>query len=204
MTQNGISNISSDMTVDNLDISGNTISSTDTNGDINLTTDGSGNVTGLGLDLITSFSATSGTVLDIAIPTTYDFFYIFIGKTVPAAEWIMQVSDDNGSTFKTSGYQSNIIRNTWNGGTYTNKNSTSSFYLANGASGAEDNLIVIKFTRGSDSIFPGIEVFYNYQNTFGLGGGQYLSSLSTNYIRLTTIGALTITNLVGSLYGAKA
>jgi len=44
MTQNAINNTASILSVDNLTLDGNTISSTDTNGDIILAPDGSGNV----------------------------------------------------------------------------------------------------------------------------------------------------------------
>lgn len=44
MTQNSINNSSSDLTVDNLYLDGNTLSSTDTNGNVVLAPDGTGNV----------------------------------------------------------------------------------------------------------------------------------------------------------------
>lgn len=103
-----------------------------------------------GLVLISAQSASSSSAIsftNLSLGTPYRRYMVMWRGVVPATDGAtlrMEMSNDNGSSWITSGYQAGCNVNAYNSATVTNTNSTSAWLM----SGALDNGVSTSFANG--------------------------------------------------------
>ena len=89
------------------------------------------------VNLISTQNASSSASIDFTGLTTYTNYFIIISNLVlssNATNLNLAVSDDDGSTYKNSGYLSGLLYCSYNSATQNNVNATTSFIIGNSLS----------------------------------------------------------------------
>jgi len=207
MTSNSINNTGSAITIGNIGLTGNTISSEDTNGNILFSPDGTGVVAGAASKLIATGTG-SGSEVDVAIPTTFKYLIIKLTNYVnstSAGHLNFRISSDGGSSFVTTGYISNRHYNTWTSSTLANTGGEQTFMPAiYWGSATQAGSAEIYFNHGAASIDNGFFGFSSQGTEFAyVSGCHYLSSLLTNALRFYPENG-SITSLTYNIYGLES
>jgi len=203
MSINKINNTASQLDIQNIRLSGNTISSTDTNGDITFAPNGTGAVLGVAYDWLLSGTG-SGASVEVLLPQSYDTYFIKLSNYVnstTAGHLLMTLSDDAGSSYLTTTYQGFLNYNTFNSSTRTNYNSSASFPVLywSSATVQGDSTIFISNGSATANLAVTCQCFQFSIGAYG-GGNVTTSSFVANGFKLTP-AAGSITSISYAVYG---
>ena len=134
-----------------------------------------------GLYLVSSQSASSSASIDFTnlSATGYNEFFLEMSGVQPVTNGSylrMEVSNDNGSTWSTTGYATGLNYHAYNSATTTNQNSTSAFDFAN--------------SIGNTQIFSGYGYIYD------ISQGRFISLMGKSIYK-TSASTLTIGDFGG-------
>jgi len=161
-------------------------------------------------NLISTQTAAASASIDFTGLTTYTNYQLTMSNVVlssSAVNLLLAVSDDNGTSWKNSGYLSGLNYNAYNSATITNANNTTSFVIGNSL----DNTDVYSATLNIFNV--------NIANPFiMIGNAAYTDTVITDFVTVllggnaaVSVNAIriipasgTITSGTFSLYGYTA
>ena len=195
-------NFTGDIDIDNIKIDGNTISSTDTNGNINITPNGTGKLiastTGFFSNFLGKFTASNVTNLSTGslFSDTYDIYDIYCKNIMPVTDDVllnMRLEDTSGNQISTSLYHYYI--------SYAGSTSYDA-YQADGRGNAASSAWIIsgqdEFSVGSESDqgYSGLVRLYNTRSsTFAV-----LADMWANYQSIDDYSCSNYNTVLGSFY----
>jgi len=157
------------------------------------------------LQSISPAGATTVVFNSTYITSSYKSYVITISDLVSSSESggiFLFISDDNGSTYKTSGYQYGVIIIPNTGTTLFNVTGSNILLnMGDAGNGLSGSVNLYNLTSGSGNVVALGNLFYLNGNQMLFGSGSY-PNLAVNNIKITSDNGGTLNGII-SLYGLK-